>query len=194
MLLVTQVAVRLDSPGPCLFKQVLVGVNGRRFRLYKARTMRNGNDDRGHRGLIADSTSSAMASTSWLMTRASPASDRTVPCAMTASTSSRNSGTSWRGRHSLVGPSPALPHETELHPAYAWARLQVKPGVTGLWQVSGRCELSRRHGVAHMRYWQQWTPPALGHRDAPGDDRPQRQRRRRVTEPPAGDSELDRPL
>jgi lipopolysaccharide/colanic/teichoic acid biosynthesis glycosyltransferase len=59
---------------------------------------------------------------------------------------------------SLVGPRPALPHETELYPAHAWARLRVKPGLTGLWQVSGRSELSFDDMVSlDVRYWQRWS-------------------------------------
>jgi lipopolysaccharide/colanic/teichoic acid biosynthesis glycosyltransferase len=47
-----------------------------------------------------------------------------------------------RGEMSLVGPRPPIPYEVEHYPSHWFARFAVKPGVTGLWQVSGRSELT----------------------------------------------------
>jgi lipopolysaccharide/colanic/teichoic acid biosynthesis glycosyltransferase len=64
-----------------------------------------------------------------------------------------------RGDMSLVGPRPPLPSDTELYDERAWERLKIKPGLTGLWQVSGRSRLGYSEMVElDVRYWQEWTP------------------------------------
>ena len=160
VLLVAMVAVRLDSSGPALFKQVRVGVNGRRFRLYKVRTMRNGNDDRGHREYVARLIAGSNEQCDGVYKLAHDPRITSVGRFL-RHYSLDELPQLWnvlKGDMSLVGPRPALPHETELYPAHAWARLRVKPGVTGLWQVSGRSELSFDDMVSlDLRYWQQWT-------------------------------------
>ena len=160
VLVAAMVAIRLDTPGPALFKQTRVGRNGRRFRLYKLRTMNHGNDDRAHREYVARLIAGSRERNDGIykLTR-----------------DPRITRIGWFLRHysidelpqlwnvlkgdmSLVGPRPALPHETDLYPPDAWARLRVKPGITGLWQVSGRCELSFEDMVSlDVRYWQRWT-------------------------------------
>ena len=63
------------------------------------------------------------------------------------------------GDMTLVGPRPAIPAETDLYNDAAWQRLRVKPGLTGLWQVSGRCELDFWQMIdLDVQYWQQWNP------------------------------------
>ena len=160
VLLVAMVVVRVDSPGPALFKQVRVGANGRRFRLYKVRTMRNGNDDRGHREYVARLIAGFNEQFDGVYKIAhDPRITRVGRFLRHYSIDELPQ--LWnvlKGDMSLVGPRPALPHETELYPAHAWARLRVKPGVTGLWQVSGRCELSFDEMVSlDVRYWQRWS-------------------------------------
>ena len=160
VLLVTMVVVRLDSSGPALFKQVRVGANGRRFRLYKLRTMRDGNDDRGHREYVARLIAGFNEQCGGVYKLAhDPRITRVGRFLRHYSIDELPQ--LWnvlKGDMSLVGPRPALPHETLLYPAHAWARLRVKPGVTGLWQVSGRCELSFDDMVSlDVRYWQQWS-------------------------------------
>ena len=60
-----------------------------------------------------------------------------------------------RGDMALVGPRPALPREVAAYPAHAFERLRVRPGLTGLWQVSGRAEISFERmiemDIAHAR-------------------------------------------
>src|SRR5262249_11096161 len=63
------------------------------------------------------------------------------------------------GDMTLVGPRPATPAETDLYNDAAWQRLRVKPRLTGLWQVSGRCELDFWQMIdLDVQYWQQWNP------------------------------------
>jgi len=62
------------------------------------------------------------------------------------------------GQMSIVGPRPPLPAEVDRFGADALRRLLVKPGVTGLWQVSGRSELSWEETVRlHLRYVENWS-------------------------------------
>jgi lipopolysaccharide/colanic/teichoic acid biosynthesis glycosyltransferase len=160
VLIVAMAVVRYDSAGPALFKQVRVGANGRRFRLYKLRSMHHGNDDRAHREYFARLI-------------AGDGERRDGVYKLTDDPRITRVGRFLRrfsidelpqlwnvliGDMSLVGPRPPLPHETELYPARAWARLRVRPGVTGPWQVSGRCELSFDEMVAlDVGYWQEWS-------------------------------------
>ena len=62
------------------------------------------------------------------------------------------------GEMSLVGPRPALPAEAAAYDHYVRRRLVVKPGMTGLWQVSGRSDLSREEAVRlDLRYVENWS-------------------------------------
>ena len=64
----------------------------------------------------------------------------------------------WLGHMSLVGPRPLMPHEVEKFEWFERRRLSVKPGMTGLWQVSGRCDLSFREWVEmDLTYIDTWS-------------------------------------
>ena len=64
-----------------------------------------------------------------------------------------------RGDMSVVGPRPPLPSEAELYDAMARRRMAAKPGLTGLWQVSGRSRLTFAEMVElDVRYWVDWSP------------------------------------
>ena len=160
VLLVAMAAVRLDSPGPALFRQVRMGANGRRFRLYKLRTMRHGNDDRAHRAFVARLIAGDGERCDGLYKLVHDPRITRVGRVL-RNLSIDEIPQLWNvlvGDMSLVGPRPPLPHETELYPANAWERLRVKPGITGLWQVSGRGELSFDEMVSlDVRYWQAWS-------------------------------------
>jgi len=160
VLVVAMLAVRLDSPGPALFKQVRVGSNGRRFTFYKLRTMQHGNDDRAHRKYVARLIAGADERYGEVYKLVhDPRVTRVGRFLRQYSVDEVPQ--LWnvlKGDMSLVGPRPSLPHETELYPAEAWARLRVKPGITGLWQVSGRSALSFDEMVSlDVRYWQHWS-------------------------------------
>lgn len=135
-------AVLLDSAGPAFFGQERVGYRGRRFRMWKLRTMYTGNDQTVHQCAAAD----------WFAGRAG--GDRYKSLADPRIT--RVGGLLRRtnldelpqllnvvlGDMSLVGPRPAIPYElVHYRPAY-FQRLGVPPGMTGLWQVTRRDQLS----------------------------------------------------
>jgi lipopolysaccharide/colanic/teichoic acid biosynthesis glycosyltransferase len=132
--------IRLDSSGPALLRQERVGLRGRTFTLFKFRSMRVGGDDRAHRELIAaelrGEVVAAGGSTKLArdarITRAGRFLRKTsldeVPQLLNV----------LRGDMSLVGPRPCLPWEAEMFPAEFAARFAVRPGLTGLWQVTAR--------------------------------------------------------
>jgi lipopolysaccharide/colanic/teichoic acid biosynthesis glycosyltransferase len=131
--------VRWESAGPALFRQVRVGAGGRPFTLYKFRSMRLEGDDRALRELIEaelrGESTERDGSTKLddpRVTRSGRFLRRTsldeVPQLLNV----------LRGEMSLVGPRPCLPWEAELFPAEFAARFAVRPGLTGLWQVTGR--------------------------------------------------------
>lgn len=144
--------VRLTSPGPALFKQARVGLDGREFVVWKFRTMRAGADDRVHRAYVRR-----------LLTEERPpdggtpgvyklaADPRVTPVgAWLRRTSLDELPQLWnvlRGEMSLVGPRPALPWEVELYEPRYHERFAVRPGMTGLWQVSGRSHLGMRDAL-----------------------------------------------
>jgi lipopolysaccharide/colanic/teichoic acid biosynthesis glycosyltransferase len=144
--------VRLTSRGPALFRQERIGKNMRPFTMLKLRTMKAGNDDEVHRRYVTHLLSSgrpASAQQNGLfkldcdprVTRLGRWLRRTsldeLPQLLNV----------LRGQMSVVGPRPVLPWEAQLFgDTYQW-RFAVKPGITGLWQVSGRSRLSMRQAL-----------------------------------------------
>ncbi len=132
--------IRRDSPGPALLRQQRVGLEQRPFTLYKFRSMRIGGDDAAHRALIAAELQgedtcrggSTKIECDPRITRPGHFLRRTsldeLPQLINV----------LRGDMSLVGPRPCLPWEAEMFPAEYAERFSVRPGLTGLWQVSGR--------------------------------------------------------
>jgi exopolysaccharide production protein ExoY len=130
--------VKISSPGPVLFRQERVGYKGARFVCFKFRTMIEGADTRSHQayceGLIASKTSmvkldakgdSRLIPGAWLL-RATGLDE--LPQIINI----------FRGEMSFVGPRPCLPYEFEKYAAWQKQRFNAVPGLTGLWQVSGK--------------------------------------------------------
>jgi lipopolysaccharide/colanic/teichoic acid biosynthesis glycosyltransferase len=142
MLLVV-LAVRLEDRGPALFRQERVGLRGNRFTLLKFRTMFQGVDDRALRDLIARELAcedtvqngSSKLNNDRRITRVGAFLRRTsldeLPQLINVV----------RGDMTLVGPRPCLSWEADMFPAEFSPRFSVRPGLTGLWQVSGRSAL-----------------------------------------------------
>jgi lipopolysaccharide/colanic/teichoic acid biosynthesis glycosyltransferase len=143
LLLVVVLLIRLTSPGPALFRQARVGAGGRTFTLVKFRTMVVNDDDSALRDAVQrelDGTRDEEDGSFKLLhdprvTRVGSVLRRTsldeVPQLLNV----------LLGQMSLVGPRPALPWEVALFPPELRRRDEVPPGLTGLWQVSGRSRL-----------------------------------------------------
>ena len=148
LLLLTALAVKISSAGPVLFRQVRVGINGRKFVMYKFRTMVEGADS------IKDKLAGHNeAGTILFKIRHDPRI--TDIGRILRRTSLDELPQLWnvlRGEMSLVGPRPPVPSEVLKYTPKMAERLSIKPGMTGLWQVSGRSELSHLRGFA-MDLW-----------------------------------------
>ena len=136
--LVMAVLLRLCSPGPILFRQERVGLRGRRFRIYKFRTMHVGADPRGHQ-LHIQRVRAAGAP----MQKLDAAGDsRLIPFGWCLRATGLDELPQivnvWRGEMSIVGPRPCIPYEYELYTTHEKQRFASAPGLTGLWQVSGK--------------------------------------------------------
>jgi lipopolysaccharide/colanic/teichoic acid biosynthesis glycosyltransferase len=136
-------AVRAEDCGPALFRQERVGLRRSRFTLFKFRTMAPGGDDAALRDLIARElrgedtvvNGSSKINGDRRITRTGAFLRRTsldeLPQLLNV----------LRGDMTLVGPRPCLDWEAEMFPAEFAPRFTVRPGLTGLWQVSGRSTL-----------------------------------------------------
>lgn len=137
-------AVKVTSRGPALFTQCRVGLDREPFWFYKFRTMRVGTDDAAHRELIARELrgeDTCRAGSCKL-----DSDGRVTPVgAMLRRTSLDELPQLFnvlRGNMTIVGPRPCLEWEAEMFPRDYDQRFAVRPGVTGLWQVSGRSTLN----------------------------------------------------
>jgi exopolysaccharide biosynthesis polyprenyl glycosylphosphotransferase len=138
ILLAVAVAVKLDSRGPVLFRQVRVGRDSEPFEVLKVRTMVVDAEDR-----LAELLDLNEADGPLFKMADDPRITRVGR--LLRATSIDELPQLWnvlRGDMSLVGPRPALPHETEEWDALLTQRLRVKPGITGMWQVNGRSDTS----------------------------------------------------
>ena len=136
--------IRLDSPGPVLFVQRRVGQGGREFNVFKFRSMFLDAEARLGSVLAANERSGPVFKMKRdpRVTRAGRFLRR---CSLDEVPQLLNV---LRGEMSLVGPRPALPREVALYTPLQRGRLSVTPGLTGLWQVSGRATLSFEESIA----------------------------------------------
>jgi len=153
-LLVTAILIKITSPGPVFYKQPRLGLHGRRFILYKFRTMRIGAHD--------------------VLSEVTDLNDMTTP-------EFRNKKTNWItpvgrflrkfsldelpqlfnvfiGHMSIVGPRPTVPDEVEKYKAWHRRRFSMKPGITCLWQVNGRNNIAFEDWMKlDLKYLDNWS-------------------------------------
>lgn len=154
LMLAAAAAVRLDSPGPALFRQIRVGRDGREFTLLKFRTMDVNADDRLQE--VADLNE---AGHHFFKVRADPRVTRVGRYLRRWSIDETPQLLNvLRGDMTLVGPRPPLPREVERYEPWHRQRLSVKPGATGVWQVSGRSHVQFDEAVRmDVFYIENWS-------------------------------------
>lgn len=157
--LVLTIMTKLVSPGPVIFRQERIGWGARRFWIYKFRTMHVGADPRHHqrhvRKLISSNApmvkldecgESRLFAGSWLL-RATGLDE--LPQIINV----------LRGEMSVVGPRPCLPAEFDDYLPWQRNRCQAMPGLTGLWQVSGKNRTTFKEMVhLDIRYAETMSP------------------------------------
>ncbi|MGH7913945.1 MAG: sugar transferase [Candidatus Binataceae bacterium] len=159
-------AIRLFDGRPILFRQTRIGIRGRPFSMLKLRTMRSAADDSSHRDYVRQwirQGEAAVQNGSGGERVFKLANDQRVsPVGRWLRRFSIDELPQLinviRGEMSLIGPRPALPYELELYEPWHLRRLQAAPGITGLWQVSGRNHLSFDEMVQlDVQYLQGWS-------------------------------------
>lgn len=152
LLLLLCCLVRLTSSGPAFFRQERVGRNMRSFTMLKLRTMYVGNHDEIHRNyvtqLLTGSEPPATGDNGLFKLDQDPRVTRLGAWLRRTSLDELPQLLNvLRGEMSLVGPRPVLPWEAELFEERYRRRFLVKPGISGLWQVSGRSRLTMREAL-----------------------------------------------
>ncbi|MDB5054939.1 MAG: exopolysaccharide biosynthesis polyprenyl glycosylphosphotransferase [Bacilli bacterium] len=154
VILITVVAIKLDSKGPVLYRQKRLGKNGKFFNMLKFRSMHINSDElleelKKHNemdGFAFKMKNDPRITKIGRLIRKYSIDE--LPQLLNVI----------KGDMSLVGPRPPLPTEVELYEDYEWRRLEVLPGLTGLWQVSGRSNLSFQQWMnLDIYYIENWS-------------------------------------
>ena len=155
VIVIAALAIRLTSPGSVLFKQERLGLNGRIFTLYKFRTMIEDAHERREEVSHLNTMNGPV-----FKAKADP---RVTPIGRILRKFSLDELPQlWnvlKGDMSLVGPRPPIPEEVESYRRWHRRRLSMKPGLTCLWQVSGRNEIDfDRWMELDLQYIDNWSP------------------------------------
>jgi exopolysaccharide biosynthesis polyprenyl glycosylphosphotransferase len=147
-------AIRLNSPGEVIYRSTRIGLNGKPFQVYKYRSMYKDSDQ-----LKAALLAYNEAQGPLFKIRGDP---RITPIGRFLRRTSFDEVPQLinviRGEMSLVGPRPALPNEVGQYEEWQKERLAIKPGMTGLWQVRGRSDISFDEGVLmDLYYIENWS-------------------------------------
>ena len=163
--LLVALLIKLDSRGPIFYKQERVGMDGRIFLFYKFRTMRVGTDDATHReyqrqyiaGRPEANLGDAERPAYKLLADARVTRVGRVLRRLSLDELPQLLNV-LRGEMSVVGPRPPIPYEVEAYQLWHRKRLDMKPGLTGLWQVSGRNRLTFEEMVRlDLFYIENWS-------------------------------------
>lgn len=155
LFLVVAIAIKLDSPGPVILRQIRVGKGERLFTCFKFRSMRQNAD--AEKAQLLDRNE---ANGVWFKIRDDPRITRVGRFLRRTSIDEMPQFFNvLMGHMSIVGPRPAVPSEVQRYQPWHKRRLEVAPGLTGLWQVSGRSNLTFDEMVLlDLYYIENWSP------------------------------------
>ncbi|MBO9542360.1 exopolysaccharide biosynthesis polyprenyl glycosylphosphotransferase [bacterium] len=156
VLLLVAIAIKLDSSGPVIFRQRRVGLNGREFDMYKFRSMARDAEARKAELMALNEVKDGPI----FKMKHDPRVTRVGRFIRRTSLDEFPQFVNvLLGQMSLVGPRPPVPEEVARYTPEQWQRLSVMPGATGLWQVSGRSELSsfRSMLALDLQYIRGWS-------------------------------------
>ncbi|MBC7264534.1 MAG: undecaprenyl-phosphate glucose phosphotransferase [Chloroflexi bacterium] len=153
-MLLIALLIRLESPGSPIFKQVRLGKDGKAFTVYKFRSMRLGAEEEQQQLIEFNEATGPL-----FKIRQDPRRTRLGRLLRRLSIDEFPQFYNvLRGEMSLVGPRPPLPQEVEHYQEWQKRRLSVRPGLTGLWQVSGRSDLTFEEMVLlDLYYIENWS-------------------------------------
>ena len=156
IVLVFALLIKVDDSGPIFYRQLRVGLNGKEFKMFKLRSMRVG-ADLEHAKLLLEANTSPNA-----VMYKNPQDPRVTRVGRFMRRWSIDELPQFlnvlRGEMSMVGPRPPMPIEVAGYEEHAHRRLLVKPGITGLWQVSGKNSLTWEETVAlDLNYVENWS-------------------------------------
>lgn len=156
IMLITALAIKIDSPGPVIFKQKRVGQNGRTFHIYKFRSM-NPNAEAEKKKLMEQNE---MSNDMMFKVKDDPRITRIGKFIRKTSIDELPQLFNVLfGTMSLVGTRPPTLDEVANYKRSHWRRISIKPGITGIWQVSGRSNITDFEDVVKMdlQYIDNWT-------------------------------------
>ena len=155
-LLLAAIAIKLDSPGPVFFTQTRVGQNGRRFRIVKLRTMTVDAEARKTELVALNESGCGQIFKLHDDPRITRVGDILRKTSIDELPQFFNV---LSGDMSLVGTRPPTEDEVSTYKHSHWRRLRIKPGITGLWQVSGRSDISDFEEIVRLdtQYMASWS-------------------------------------
>ena len=139
------ISIKMDSKGPIFYRAEVVGKNGRRFKMFKFRSMRIDGDHSIHKDFVTKFIKGEInrEKSSVLKITDDPRVTRVGKIIRRLSLDELPQLFNvLKGDMSLVGPRPCLPYEYELYKDWHRKRNSIRPGITGLWQIAGRSEVS----------------------------------------------------
>ena len=156
LMAVVAIAIKLDSPGPVIFKQTRVGMNGRLFKIFKFRTMFVDAEERKAELMANNEVEGGF------MFKMKDDPRITKVGRILRKTSIDELPQFFNvlfGDMSLVGTRPPTVEEVKLYNRSHWRRISIKPGITGMWQVSGRSKITSFDEIVNLdtKYIDEWS-------------------------------------